>query len=94
MSQKFYPIDYKHKKILVLLIPAAVIISISYYLNLTIYPRIITSLLFFSGAIYYIYISFKDSSEFKSVINKLKNILSKKSEPEEPTNSNDDNTIQ
>ncbi len=78
VSQKYYPVDYKHKKVLVLLIPAILIISVSYFYNIALIPRLIISVIFISGTVIYVYESFKDSEEFGKVINKLKSIISKK----------------
>jgi len=77
IAQKYYPVDYKHKKILALLIPAAVIMFIAYYFNMTLYPRIIVSAIFFAGSAYYIYASYKDSREFKSLLDKIRTVKHK-----------------
>jgi O-antigen/teichoic acid export membrane protein len=78
-SQKYYHIDYKFKKVLIVLFPAAAIIAISYYYNLTLVPRIILSGIFFIASGIYIYNSFKESDEFKKLKQILKNIRKKKS---------------
>jgi O-antigen/teichoic acid export membrane protein len=80
VSQKYYPVDYKFKKVMVLLVPAAVIIWAAYYYNLTLAPRIIISSVFFICSGIYVYRGFKDSDEFKKLIGKLKRIRSKKGE--------------
>ncbi len=80
ISQKYYSVDYKYKKVLVLALPAAIIISVSYYYNLTLMPRIIISSVFFICTGIYVYRGFKDSDEFKKLINKLKRLRSKKAD--------------
>ncbi len=72
ISQKYYPVDYKHKKILVLLVPGAAIMFAAYYFNMTLYPRIAFSAIFFAASAYYIYSSYKDSAEFKKIMERLK----------------------
>jgi O-antigen/teichoic acid export membrane protein len=80
ISQKYYSVDYKYKKVLVLALPAAIIISVSYYYNLTLIPRIIISSVFFICTGIYVYRGFKDSDEFKKIVNKLKKLRSKKAD--------------
>lgn len=92
VSQKYYPVDYKLKNIFVLLVPAAVLVSISYYFNLTIYYRVIISVIFFSVSAFYIYIRFKDSEEFKKIIDKLKSMRNKNNYKPESKNP-DENTF-
>lgn len=82
ISQKYYHVDYKFRKILTLLVPAIVIIFISYYYNLTLVPRIIISSVFFICAAMFVYYGFKDSEEFKQLKTKIKSITSKKGEKE------------
>lgn len=72
ISQKYYPVNYKHGKILVMLVPAVSIIAVSYYYNLTLIPRIILSLIFFTAAGIYVYKSYRNSAEFQKLLNKLK----------------------
>ncbi len=72
MSQKYYPIDYKFGKIMVLLLPSIVIVTFSYYSNLAIYPRLIISLVYFTASAYFIYISYRNSDEFIKILNKIK----------------------
>jgi O-antigen/teichoic acid export membrane protein len=77
ISQKYYKIDFKYRKILILLIPAAAIIFISYYMNLVLTPRIIISIIFLILSLVYIYLKYRDSEEFLKIVNKIKNLKSK-----------------
>jgi O-antigen/teichoic acid export membrane protein len=72
ISQKYYPVDYKHGKILVMLIPAVIIIAVSYYFNFTLVPRIIISTVYLAASGIYVYKSFKDSEEFRKILGRFK----------------------
>lgn len=77
VSQRYYPIDYRHKKVLVMLTPAFFIILASYYFNFNIILRIILSAVFFVISIYYIYYNFKDSIEYNQIKIKIFRIFRK-----------------
>lgn len=82
LSQKYYRVDYKYKKVMIMLLPAVIIIAVSYYYNLNLVYRIILSAVFFTGAAVYIYMNFKDSEEFSQIKEKLKSLRKKKTDEE------------
>jgi len=74
-SQKYYTIPYRYGKILMVFIPTSIIVSVSYYFNLTIVYRIIITILYLIYCLIFIYKNYKDSDEFKKIkekINKMK----------------------
>ncbi|MCX7877356.1 MAG: oligosaccharide flippase family protein [Ignavibacteria bacterium] len=79
MSQRFYPIDYKITLIAILLIPAIVIIALTYYLNLPLELKIIVSSLYLSASSLIVYSNFRNSAEFQKIIKLL--TKAKSSEP-------------
>jgi O-antigen/teichoic acid export membrane protein len=83
ISQKYYKIDYKYVNILIMLIPAVVIIYISYSTNMSLSPRIIVSAVYLALASIYIYLKYKDSEEFIKLLNKIKKLKSKEKSEEE-----------
>lgn len=74
ISQKYYKIDYRYSRILIMLIPAVVIIFVSYNYNFALIPRIITASIFLISSVIYIYQNYKNSEEFLKILNKIKNI--------------------
>jgi O-antigen/teichoic acid export membrane protein len=78
ISQRFYFIPFDYKKVLVLALPAAVIISAVYYFDLRITPRIILSFLYFIFTAIFIYKSFKNTEDFKKLIKFVSRIRQKK----------------
>lgn len=82
VSQKYYHVDYKHKNILVLMIPAIVILWVSYYFNLTFIPRIIITSVFMVSSLYYVYYMYKDSYEFNLLKVKMRSLISRNKEKE------------
>jgi len=76
MSQKHYPIPYSFNKVLIVFIPTAIIIGVTYYYDLKIFPRIVIAAVFIILSSAYFYNNYKESDEFKLVINKIKKIKS------------------
>jgi O-antigen/teichoic acid export membrane protein len=74
MSQKYYPIEYDYFRVLSLFIPAAIIVGLSYYLDFKILPRSILSALYLIFSLVYLYVLYKDSSEFKIIVEKLSSL--------------------
>jgi len=72
ISQKYYPVDYRFRNILVMLIPAAFLIFYSYYFDLTLLPRIIISAVYFAGSGLFVFKIYKNSSEFKKLFSKIR----------------------
>lgn len=82
ISQKYYKIDFRYQKVLFVLIPSVIIITLSYYYDLRLVPRIILSSVFliFSGL--YLYYNFKDTEDFKRLLERIKNLKNKPIEEE------------
>lgn len=76
MSQKHYPIAYSYNRILIVFIPTALIIGVTYYYNLKILPRLIIAIIFVILSSAYFYNNYKDSDEFKLFLNKIKKLKS------------------
>ncbi len=90
ISQKYYKVDYKYGKILVMLIPAVVIIAIAYYMDFKLAYRAIMSLAFFAFSAIYIYVNYKNSEEFLKVVNRIKKMKQKKGELVPEINAEDE----
>lgn len=71
LSQKFFYIDFKLKNILILLIPAVIIIALSYYFNYNLKVRIILSFIYLFVSIIFIYNKFKNSEELLKLKHKI-----------------------
>ncbi|MGH2574769.1 MAG: polysaccharide biosynthesis C-terminal domain-containing protein, partial [Ignavibacteria bacterium] len=71
ISQKHYQIPYKYKKVLTLFIPSLLIVAASYYFNLRLVLRIIISSLFLFFTVIVLYKDFRESYEFKNMLEKL-----------------------
>ena len=82
ISQKYYKIDFRYQKVLFILIPSAIIISVSYHYDLLLVPRILLSASFILLAGVYLYYNFKDTEDFKMLIDKIKNFKNKPIEEE------------
>jgi len=89
ISQKYYYIQFKFNKILLVLIPAGVIISLAYYYDLSLQIRIIASVLATTYFVVFLYLNFKDADEFIKVIQFIKdiNLFSKKTKEKDNTKS-------
>ena len=76
-------------KILLVLIPAGVIISLAYYYALSLHIRIIASVLATTYFVVFLYLNFKDADEFIKVIQFIKdiNLFSKKTKEKDNTKS-------
>lgn len=74
MSQKYYPVEYDYFKVLYLFLPAAVIVGLSYYFNFKILPRSILSILYLIFASVYLYANYRESPEFKKIIEKISSL--------------------
>jgi O-antigen/teichoic acid export membrane protein len=79
VSQKYYYVPYKFNKILLVLIPAAILIFVSYYYNLGIAYRIIIAVIATTYFVIFLYNNFKNADEFIKLIQFAKelNIFSK-----------------
>ncbi len=85
MSQKHYPIAYNYSKVILLFIPAAIIIGLSYYFNLKLIIRIPVSFLYLTFSFIYLYLSYKNSPELKKAIEKVRKIKTFRfKQPENP----------
>lgn len=85
MSQKHYPIPYNYSQVILLFVPAAVIIGLSYYFNLKLVFRIPVSFLYLSFAFIYLYLSYKNSPELKNTIERVRKIKTFRfKQPERP----------
>lgn len=78
MSQKHYPIPYTYSRVILLFIPAAVIVTFSYYFGFTLITRILLSLLYLTFSIIYLYLNYKNSPELINAVNKVKSLKSYK----------------
>ncbi len=89
VSQRYYYVPYKFYKILFVLIPAAVLIAITYYYDLGIFTRIIIAFFATTYFMIFLYKNFKDAEEFKKLIQLIKdfNFFSKKKKQSESTNN-------
>ncbi len=85
VSQKLYPIDYGYIRIAALLLPAAVIVAISYYFDLKLAVRIILGALYFISAGTYLYFNLRNSNEMKNLFEKIKS-MKKNAGSDENTN--------
>lgn len=72
ISQKYYWIDFRFGRILIMILPTIAIILVSYYLDLGILFRILVSVIYFIFAALFIYYSYNNSEEFKTLVSKLK----------------------
>lgn len=77
VSQKLYPINYGYFRISALFLPAAVIITVSYYFDLNLTLRIILAIIYFAASAAYLYINLKNSDEMKKIIEMIKSRSSK-----------------
>lgn len=78
ISQKYYPIPYKYSRILYVFVPAAVIISVSYYFGFRLPLRIIITVLFAGYFGYFIYSKYRHTQEFQKIVEKINKFKSKK----------------
>ncbi|KXK53211.1 MAG: hypothetical protein UZ05_CHB002001185, partial [Chlorobi bacterium OLB5] len=83
VSQKLYPVDYGYFRIAALFVPAAIIISVSYYYDLKLTVRIILAAVYFTAAAAYLYNNLKNSDEMKMIMEKIKSRGTKSKQPEE-----------
>lgn len=77
VSQKLYPIDYGYLRIAALLLPAAVIVAVSYYYDLSLAYRIPLAAVYFISAAVYLYFNLRNSDEMKMLIGKVRSMGSK-----------------
>ena len=77
VSQKLYPVDYGYFKIAALFLPAAVIVTVSYYFDLKLTIKIILGVVYFISAGTYLYLNLKNSDEMKMILKKIKSMGSK-----------------
>ncbi|MFI5145116.1 MAG: polysaccharide biosynthesis C-terminal domain-containing protein, partial [Ignavibacteria bacterium] len=80
VSQRYYYVPYKFNKILLVLIPAGILISVSYYYNLEIFYRVIIAVAATTYFVIFLYRNFKNADEFIKLIQFIKelNFLSRK----------------
>ncbi len=83
ISQKYYPIPYRYSRVLMVLLPTAVIIAAAYYYNFLLPVRIIISVLFLAYIAFFIYRFYGKSEEFRKIIDRVKRLKVKKEEVEE-----------
>jgi O-antigen/teichoic acid export membrane protein len=74
ISQKFYPVSYNIVKILIVFLPGAIIVGLSYTYDFSLQLRLFVSLIFLSLTVIYYYRSFRESYELTKIINKIRNI--------------------
>jgi len=77
VSQKLYPIDYGYLRVVALLLPAAVIVAVCYYYDLSLAYRIPLAAIYFLSAAVYLYFNLRNSDEMKMLIGKVKSMGSK-----------------
>ena len=73
-SQRYYYIPFKFNKILLVLIPAGLLIAVSYYYNLGIRMRIAISFVTTVYFIVFLYFNFKDAEEFIKLVQFAKDL--------------------
>jgi O-antigen/teichoic acid export membrane protein len=95
ISQRYYRVDYKYGKILIMLIPAIAIMYISYYMNMKLMPRIVVSVIFLIFSALYIYNNYRNSEEFINLMKKIRKLRKGKAmiipEDEASDNENSEN---
>lgn len=75
ISQKHYRIDFRFWNILIILLPAALIVTFTYLFGLKLVPRILISSAYLGAVGIYLYNSYRNSSDLKKLIGKLKNVF-------------------
>src|SRR4030095_2475072 len=90
VSQKLYYIDYDYFKVIALLVPAAVIIGLSYYFDFKLNLRIPLSAAYFIYALIFLYYNLRHSEEVKRIIDKIKSKTQKNTgePPDLPSENN------
>jgi len=72
VSQKLYRIEYQYVRIAMLMLPAAIIVAVSYYYDLWLNVRIILSVVYLLFAALFLYFNLRNSDEVKRLIKKFK----------------------
>lgn len=77
VSQKLYRINYNYFRIITLMIPAAVIVALSYYFDFKLTIRIPLSVFYLLYALIFLYYNLRNSEELKKIIDRIKSKTSK-----------------
>lgn len=94
VSQKLYHIEYQYVRIAMLMLPAAIIVAVSYYYELVLYVRIILSAAYLIFAAMFLYFNLRNSDEVKRLIKRFKAKESPNKELNLPeVETNDEETI-
>jgi O-antigen/teichoic acid export membrane protein len=72
VSQKLYHINYGYIRIVLLMLPAAVIVAVTYYYDLMLKVRIILAVIYLVFACILLYFNLRNSEEIKRLIERLR----------------------
>jgi O-antigen/teichoic acid export membrane protein len=86
VSQRYYEIQYSYKKVLYIFVPAALIVAVSYYYEFRLLPRLILTIIYLCFAVTYLYVNFKDTYEYRKIIERIGKLKSFKWSQAEETN--------